>query len=269
MQTHQRDGTREILREVQRRVPAGQRFLQEAFTSDHRRPVLIKLNELRTDTFYFFDEMLACVLCDVVVAWAAGHGGGQLTMSYSAFGEWKAQRNRLQHFAGKFSAIRVLTVGKPTGTVAGSNGFEVRNIHGSVLSKYRLVLREGPRPILFVGREVAGRSADQRRFLGFITCESETVDEIASDVDLVARGLTRRMATFERLQVLHQTTQKVTRELESYSRRMELVIRRAQRRPDLLTPARFDRIVRQSIAKIEQLKEVPRRALQSLGPNKW
>jgi len=61
----------------------------------------------------------------------------------------------------------------------------------------------------------------------------------------------------------------VTRELESYSRRMELAIRRAQRRPDLLTPARFDRIVRQSIAKIEQLKEIPRRALRTLSPNQW
>ena len=58
-----------------------------------------------------------------------------------------------------------------------------------------------------------------------------TVDEIANEVDLVARGLTRRMSDFERLQVLHQTTQKVTRELESYSRRMEFAIRRAQRRP--------------------------------------
>jgi hypothetical protein len=64
---------------------------------------------------------------------------------------------------------------------------------------------------------------------------------------------------------LHQTTQRVARELENHSRRMELVIQRAQRRPDLLTPARVDRIVRQSIAKMEQLKQIPRRALRSLG----
>jgi hypothetical protein len=165
MQAPRRDGAWEILRDVQRRVPAGQRFLQEAFTSDHRHPVLIKLNDLRTDTFYYFDEMLACVLCDAVVAWAARHGGGRLTVSFSAFGEWKAQRNRLQHVASKFSAIRVLTVGKPNGAVAGGDGFDVRNIHGSILSKFRIVLREGTRPILFVGREVAGRSNDHRRFL--------------------------------------------------------------------------------------------------------
>jgi hypothetical protein len=33
----------------------------------------------------------------------------------------------------------------------------------------------------------------------------------------------------------------------------------------LLTPARFDRIVRQSIAKMEQLKEIPRRALRGMN----
>jgi hypothetical protein len=46
---------------------------------------------------------------------------------------------------------------------------------------------------------------------------------------------------------------------------MELVARRAQRRPDLLTPARFNRIVGQAIVKMEQLKEIPRRALRSIN----
>src|SRR5438034_6617720 len=99
MQAARRDGPREILRETQRRVPAGQRFLQEAFTSDHRHPVLIKLNDLQADTFYFFDEVAACALCDAVVWWAARHGGGKLTVSYAAFGEWQAQQKRLQHVA--------------------------------------------------------------------------------------------------------------------------------------------------------------------------
>jgi hypothetical protein len=261
MQTAKRDCTREILREVQRRVPAGQRFLQEAFTSDHRHPVLIKLNDLQADTFYFFDELSVCAVCDAVVAWAARQAGGRLTVSYAAFGEWKAQQKRLQHIAQKFSSVRVLTIGDPRGTVAGAPGFEVRNINGSVLSKFRLALQEERRPVAFVCREVAGRG----RYLGFFTCDPVTVDELADDVELIARGLSRRMATFERLQMLHQTTQQVTRELESYARRMELAIRRAERRPDLLTPARFERIVRQSIAKMEQLKEIPRRALRTLG----
>ncbi len=260
-----RDSTQQILRDVLARVPAGQRFAQEAFTSDHRRPVLVQLGELRPDTFYLFDELTAGALCDAMVEWAARHGGGRLTVCYSAFGEWRAQRNRLQHLAPRFSSVRVLTVGDPAGHAVNAPPLEVSVTNGGVLSKYRLALREGPRPVLFIGRETTGRGAHASRCLGFFTTDAETVDEVAADVDLAARGLTRRMATFERLQLLHQTTQKVARELESYSRRIELAIRRAQRRPDLLTPARFDRIVRQSIAKIEQLKEIPRRALRTLG----
>jgi hypothetical protein len=266
MQTAKRDGTREILREAQRRVPAGQRFVQEAFTSEHHRPVLVKLNDLRPDTFYILDEMTVCALCDTVIEWCARHGGGQLTVSYSAYGEWQAQQKRMRHLAGRFTGVRVLAVG---GRGGDGQGFDVRDTAGNALARFRLVLREGKQPLAFICREKPGRTTDPSRYLGFYTCDAETVDEVADDLNSVARGLTRRLATFERLQVLHQTTQRVTRELESYSRRMELAIRRAQRRPDLLTPARFDRIVRQSIAKIEQLKEIPRRALRTLGSNQW
>jgi hypothetical protein len=156
-------------------------------------------------------------------------------------------------------------VGDPNDAAGNAPRLDVRITNGGILSKYRLALHEGPRPVLFMGREIAARTGPHSRYLGFFTTDAETVDDVADDVDLAARGLARRLATFERLQLLHQTTQKVTRELESYSRRIELAIRRAQRRPDLLTPARFDRIVRQSIAKIEQLKEIPRRALRTLG----
>jgi hypothetical protein len=45
---------------------------------------------------------------------------------------------------------------------------------------------------------------------------------------------------------------------------MEWAVRRAQRRPELLTPARFNRIVGQAIAKMGQLKEIPRSALRSI-----
>jgi hypothetical protein len=264
MQIARQDRIREILREMQRRVPVGQRLVQEAFTSDHRRPVLVKINDLRPDTFYFFDEITTCALCDAIVEWTARHGGGRLTVCYSAFGEWRAQQNRLEHLAGRFTGVRVLAVGAPSGRVGGGVGLEVRSNAGTVLVKFRIAMREGRQPVLFIAREMSSRTTDRGRYLGFFTTDAEMVDEVAEDVDMVARGLARRLASFERLQMLHQTTQRVTRELESYSRRMELAIRRAQRRPDLLTPARFDRIVRQSIAKIEQLKEIPRRALRTL-----
>jgi ATP-dependent Zn protease len=94
------------------------------------------------------------------------------------------------------------------------------------------------------------------------------VDEVADDVDLVVRGAARQMSAFRRLRLLHQTTQQVARELESFSRRMELAIRRAHRRPDLLTPKRFDRIVQQSVAKLEQLKQLPLQALRGIESNR-
>ena len=265
MQTARPDGIREILREVERRVPAGQRFLQEAFTSDHHHPVLIKLNDLQADTFYVFDEITTCALCDAVVTWAARHGG-RLTVSYTVFGELQAQQKRLQHIAGRFSSIHELAVGDPSAKLPGRLGPNGRITVGSVLSKFRIALREGRPPVVFICREMLGRALDRGRYLGLFSTDAETVDEIAADVDLAARGLARRMASFERLLMLHQTTQKVSRELESYTRRIELAIRRAQRRPDLLTPARFERIVRQSITKIEQLKEIPLLALRTLGP---
>jgi hypothetical protein len=255
---------RELLRETQRRLPVGRRFVQEAFTSDRRHPVLVKLNDLRPDTFYVFDEIATCAICDTIAEWTARHGGGRLTVSYSAFGEWRAQKKRVQHLAGKFAEVRVLAVGAPSERVAGDAGLEVRSTAGTPLSKFRLAMREGRPPVLFIAREMSSRASEPGSYLGFFTTDPETVDEVAQDVEAVARGLARRMASFERLQMLHQTTQRVTRELENYTRRMELAIRRAHRRPDLLTPARFDRIVRQSIAKIEQLKEIPRRALRTL-----
>jgi hypothetical protein len=91
------------------------------------------------------------------------------------------------------------------------------------------------------------------------------IEEVADDIEALLRGMARRLDTFERLEKLHQTTQQVARELDSYSRRMQLAVERARRRPDLLTPARFERIVAQAIAKMRQLEEIPRRALRTMG----
>jgi hypothetical protein len=83
---------RELLVDIQRRVPAGQGFVQEAFTSDHQHAVLVKLHEASPDTFYWFDEILACAFFDAVVDWAGRQAGGRLTVSYTAFGEVQADR---------------------------------------------------------------------------------------------------------------------------------------------------------------------------------
>ena len=252
---------RALARDALQRVPPGQRFVQEAFTSEHRRPVLVRLSEVRADTFYYFDEITACAFCDAVVQSAMHQGNGRLTLSYSVYGEFQAQQRRLERIASKVERLRVLAVGDPVHVPVGVSGFLVCATTGTVLANYRIAMSEGAPHMLFVGREAA---SDRQRAVGFFTCDVQTVEQIADDVELILRGFTARFATFERLQMLHETTQRVSRELESYSRRMELAIRRARRRPDLLTPARFDRIVGQAITKMEQLKEIPRRALQAI-----
>ena len=120
-------------------------------------------------------------------------------------------------------------------------------------------MQEGKAGLLFIGKEIRGRC------LGLFTTDAEAIAEVADELEAVARGMAQTLPAFDRLWVLHETTQRIERELTEYSRRMELAIARARRRPDLLTPARFDRIVRQSINKLEQLKEIPRRALRTLG----
>lgn len=260
---------RDIVREAQRRVPAGQGTVQEAFTTDHGRPVRVKLSEVAPDTFYLFDEFTACAVREAAVDWMTRRGHGRVTVSCSAFGEFRAQQRRFEHLAGKVDSLRVLAVGTPERFAGKGAGMEVVNTSAGVLAGYRVALREGAPGVLFVARELKSRSPDSPRCLGFLTADAEVIDEVAEDIDQVLNGRARTLPSFDRLKLLHQTTQRVARELESYSRRMELAIQRARRRPDLLTPARFDRIVRQSILKMEELKEIPRRALRTLGQNRW
>lgn len=256
--------TCEILREVQRRLPVSQRYVQEAFTTQHGQPVRVRLSELETDVFYVFDEFVTCAFREAILDWAGAQRDGRVTISCTAFGEVQAQRHRLEHLAGKVRRLRVLTRGEPPAWARQTVGLEAVNINGSALARYRVALKEGGAGFLFVARSWPERGADGGRCVGFFTAESETIAEVADDLEAVLRGRARSVPTFERLQVLHQTTQQVARELAEYSRRMELAIERARRRPDLLTPARLDRIMRQSILKMEQLKEIPRRALRTL-----
>ena len=255
---------KELLLDVQRRLPAGQRAVQEAFTTDHRHPVMVKLTELTPDTFYFFDEIAAQAFSDAVMELSARLAGGRLTVVFPYFGECQAQQHRLQHMAQKLEGVRVLSVGRPPKAGDLPSRVEFSNIDRSLLTRFRIVLNQGPKPIGFVCREATGRGTNAGRGLGFFTLSTETVDALAGDVELLRRGLGKRLGTFDQLQMLHTATQRVARELESYSRRMELAVQRARRRPDLLTPQRFERIVKQAIAKMEQLKEIPRGALRTI-----
>ena len=248
---------RELLCAVQRRVPAGQQLVREAFTRSHRHPVYIKLMDLLPDRFYWFDEFTVCAFREAVIDRIAGSTKGRLTLSCSAFGEFQAEQRRLQHIAGKLAGIRVLTVGAPERVAGKVPRLEICNIKG-VMAKYRIVLQEDRPGLLFIGKEIRGRC------LGLFTTDVETLTQIGDDLEAVVRGQAQVLPAFDRLCLLHETTQRIARELEDYSRRMELAIARAHRRPDLLTPARFDRIVRQSIDKLEQLKKFPSRALRTL-----
>jgi hypothetical protein len=268
MYQNRTNAIRELLTEIQSRVPSGVRFVQEAFTTEHRRPVLVKLTELTPETFYLFDEVTTQAFRDAVVEVGARDGGGRLTISYSFAGEIQAQLHRLQRVAGKLGRIRVLTVGSARSLAGRDTATDFHDIAANPLARYSLVIKEGARPLLFICRENGQRKLSKSyRTQGFFSVNREIVEEVADDVELLLRGVTTTLVTFDELETLHRTTQRISRELESYSRRVEWAVRHARRRPDLLTPARFDRIVGQAIAKMGQLKEIPRRALQSIERN--
>lgn len=264
MRTSYRNEVRALLVDVQRRLPSGQRFIQEAFTSDHRHAVMMKVTELRPDTFYFFDEITVHAFRDTVIDLAARHPGDRLTISYLLPGEFSAQQHRLQHLTNKLAKIQVLAVGSPRGgeQIPRLDFFNIKN---NPLAKFTVTIQEGKRPLLFICRELSRhRSVGKARNVGFYSFDADTVEEMADDIEQLRRGMAARLTAFDRLELLHQTTQRVARELESYMRRIDLAVKRARRRPDLLTPARFERIVGQTIAKIEQLQEIPLRALRAI-----
>lgn len=258
----------QLRRAVQRRVPVGQQLVQEAFTSDHRHTVWVKLNEISPDTFYWFDELTACAAFDAVVDTAVQQTGGRLIVSYTTAGEVSAQSHRLQHAASKFDKVQVLSVGKPSRQLCQGARLEWNSTATTALTRYRLALADTRQPLLFIAREEPARRGQVGRSLGFLSTDAEVVGEMADDVELLLRGQGGPLAAFEKLRVLHETTQQVSRALESYAHRMELAVARARRRPDLLTPARFERIVAQAIAKMEELKEIPLSALRAAGKPK-
>jgi hypothetical protein len=246
-------------------VPSGTRLIPEAFTTDHRRPVLEKLSELTPETFYLFDEITAQAFQDAVVEIGARDGGGRLTVCDPFPAAGRAQEQHLQMLAGKVERIRVLRVGTANVAAVGDTSMEFRDIAANPLARYSFAIKEGVRPLLFICRRDGRQNpSGTGRTAGFFSVGRDVVEEVADDVELLLRGVATTMATFEEMELLHRTTQRVSRELESYSRRVEWAVRHARRRPDLLTPARFDRIVGQAIAKMGQLKEIPRRALRSI-----
>ena len=260
-----RNPVRQLLGEIQRHLPAGTRVAQEAFTSERRRPVFVKLSELTPENFYVFDEAAAHAFRNAVVELAACDGDGRLTISYPSYGEFQAQRQWLQRGASKLGRIRVLVNGQSPVVPAPDSAMDFYNVASSLRARYGLVMKEGARPLLFICRESGQwKTIDRQRSLGFFSVDAHLIEEMADEVELMVRGMVTALSTFGRLETLHQTTQRISRELESYSRRMELAVRRARRRPDLLTPARFNRIVGQAVAKMEQLREIPRLALRTM-----
>lgn len=247
----------ELLLNAQRRLPATRQRVQEAFTSDHRHTIIVNLRDIQPDTFYWFDEMTAASLFDAMIDSAAKQTGARLTLA----GTLETQHHRLQHIAGKLDQLCLFSAVHPGKGILRGARIEYRNVAGTPLVGYRIALVEARAPRLFI---VHRPRATDSRSLGFLTADPDVVNEIANDIDALARGMSRRLETFERLQLLHQTTQQVARELDSYARRMELAVVRARRRPDLLTPERFERIVIQAVVKMEQLKDIPRRALRSM-----
>lgn len=255
---------RALLAEVQQRLPPARQNVQEAFSTDHGRAVMVRLPALAANTFYYFDDITARAFCDAVIELASHQNGGELTVTYPFHGELGAQEHRLQLLAPKLTGIRVLAVDAPRSASVLAGRVNWHSIAGQPLARFRLALHEGPRPLLFVAREIKSAVAAGARYLGFFTFTPDIIGEIAEDVEQLLHGAGTQMAAFARLELLHRTTQRVSRELESYSRRVELAVRRAQRRPDVLTPARLDKILGQAVAKMRELEEIPRRAMRAI-----
>lgn len=231
---------------------------------DHRHTVMVKISEIWPETFYIFDDMTAQACTDAVMELSVRHGGGRVLLGLPFYGEVQAQHHRLERVAQKQDSMTILSVGRERSPAGLPSRVEFQNIQGSVLTRYRIAINQGLRPFGFICRETSS-SRTRPASLGFFTMDEDTVEALMSDVESVLRHSRKYLPTFERLETFHQTTQKVARELESYSRRMELAVERARRRPDLLTPARFERIVTQAIAKMEELKELPLRAMRTMG----
>ncbi len=257
--------SRQLLAEVQRRLPSVKRRLREAFTTDHRQPVLVPFSKLTANTFYYLDDITAHAFSDAVIELASAHPGGRLTVSYPFSGEFRAQQHRLQHIAPKFSSIRVFGLDQPRDPARLAGGVEYHAVGDSPLARYRVAFEDERWPVLFISRDTRRSPiSDGPSSLGFFTFDPDVIESVAEDIDQLLHGMSRKMTAFHRLETLHRTTQKVARELESYSRRMELAIQRAQRRPDLLTADRLDRILNQCATKMRELEEIPRRAIRAI-----
>jgi len=122
-------------------------------------------------------------------------------------------RTGFQKIAQRVQSIRVLSTSDCGKLATQVRGLECRNITGTALTRYRAALLDGARPALFIAREFG-------RWVGFLRSTRRFWRTSAKEIGAVAHGMARRLATFEKLEALHQTTQRVTRELESYSRRV-------------------------------------------------
>ena len=150
---------------------------------------MIRVGYLRADTFYLFDDMTARAFADTIVDLAPHHNGGELTVSYPFHGEFRAQQRHLQLLAPKLSAIRVLAVDSPRKQSVLAGRVNCHNITGSMLAKYRLVLHEGHRQVLFICRDTkSSDTINSARYLGFFTFDVETISEIADDIEQLLHG---------------------------------------------------------------------------------
>ncbi|MCX7886984.1 MAG: hypothetical protein N3B01_06995 [Verrucomicrobiae bacterium] len=251
-----------VLADARARLPPDKAVAQEAFAPECNRPLIRRVDELEPGVFYWFDEMVATALFDAAIEHAV-RVGERLTVGYTSADQLQAHCHRLQRVAARLRLIRVLVCGEAGRELRRSARLECYNTSRSPLAAYRIALVEGSRPLGFFVRE--RRIARSLRCLGFLSADADVVEQLADDVEAVLRGESRRLATFEQLESLHQTMQRVAVELDNYARRLKCDIERVRRCPQLLTPSRFERIVLQALRKMEQLKEIPRKAFAGLS----
>ncbi|MCS7049554.1 MAG: hypothetical protein NZ483_09725 [Verrucomicrobiae bacterium] len=213
---------RALLWEVAQRLPAGRSGVY-AVTGLRRGDVTaLPVAGLREDEFYEFEEDAAHMFSEAVIEWAARTGGGRLTVTCPSDGEFRSHRHRWQKIALRFDAVRLLTTDPVDAASDLGTRVEAQPLRGHPLQSYRLVLREGKNPVVFVARYAAKRGGKRSaRLSGFFSFDEGVVGDVAEDVELLRHRAARELTAFVQRELLHRAMLRVHAELESCRNQLE------------------------------------------------
>lgn len=229
---------RALLWEVSQRVPSGRSGVYVARGLRVAEAIEVPVTKVEEDVFYEFEENTARAFADAVIEWAARTGGGRLTVTCPDDGEFRSHRHRWQKIALRFEAVRLLTVDPVDAASDLGTRVEAQSLRRHPMQSYRLVLREGKNPVVFVARYAAVRGRRRPiRLGGFLSLDAGVVGELAEEVELFRHRAVRELRTWAERELVHRTTQRVYAELVVCRKQWER-LRRTTAQPAGKKPAR-------------------------------